>query len=260
MLLEIQSADREQNGPARIFTLSLDPYQRNLTVSQEGTDLSVRMRNRHTSLNGRPDYVIKEVFTDLDWHKIDIRITSTSLEIRINRDKLASFPLPDRPLESWDTGYRLAFGNELTGDRPWRGGIRKAVIHTDATSIDYLASDHLIVPDTYKVISDRRGQFTPFIRDRYTRALFVDWTVNFLGFMPLGWLLVMYRRPHPGFLFAVILSAGVSVVIEASQLLFFAGRLPSTEDLILNTLGGAAGAWLARDFDVSLTRRPTHAS
>ena len=255
--LEVRATDQEQDGPARIFTLSLNPLRRNLTVGQQGSNLSVRMRHHYTSLNGTPDYTIKDVFSDPDWHQIDIRITSKALEISVDGDTLATAPLPDRPLESWDPGYRLALGNELSGDRPWRGDIRKAVVRIDAKSFDYLAHNALNNTETFTVVKDRVGQLVPFVNHLYSRGIVVDWAINLLGFVPFGWLLVMFRRPRPGVFLATILSAGVSTTIETCQLLFIVDRFPSTEDIILNTLGGAMGAWLAEHFDFSVRRRPT---
>jgi len=258
--LEVRTNGQDQGGPARIFTYSLNTSNRNLTVGQEGSDLIVRMRHGFTSLNGTPGYRIKEVFTDSEWHQIDVRVTSSLLEVHVDGETLAAAPLPDQHLERWDHSYRLALGNELTGDRPWLGYIRKAVVRIGAKSFDYLVSDVLYVPETFTVVKHRAIKLVPFIRDSHYRASFMDWEINLLMFVPLGWLLVMFRRPRPSVFLATILSASVSTTIEITQLLFLADRFPSTEDLILNTLGGAMGAWLAENFDFSVQRRPTKTS
>lgn len=255
--LEVRAIDQEQSGPARIFTLSLNTSNRNLTVGQEGSDLIVRMRHYYTSLNGTPNYTIKEVFTDPGWHQIDVRITTKVLEIRVDGDTLATAPMPDQPLESWDPSYRLALGNELSGNRPWLGGIRKAVVRVDTEFFDYLANDALNVPENFTMARDRAIKLVPFVNHQYYRVSFVDWGINFLCFVPFGWLLVMFRRPRSGVFLATLLSAGISATIETTQLLFLVDRFPSTEDLILNTLGGAMGAWLAEHFDISVSSLPT---
>ncbi|MEA2080388.1 MAG: VanZ family protein [Pseudomonadota bacterium] len=254
--LEVRASDRDQYGPARIFTLSVNPYLRNFMVGQQGTALSVRVRTQQTNLNGRPDYMIGGVFSDRGWHQIDIRISEQVLEIRVDGDTLVVAPMPYRPLEVWDSGYRLALGNELSGDRPWLGQIRKAVVRVGDESFDCLAPDSLHFPETVSVERVRVGQIVPFVNHRFNRGVVVDWAVNLLGFVPFGWLVGMLRRPRPGILLATILAAGISTTIETSQLLFLVDRSPSTEDLILNTLGGAVGAWIARYFDFSVTRRP----
>ncbi|MEA3437219.1 MAG: hypothetical protein U9R43_12195, partial [Thermodesulfobacteriota bacterium] len=123
--LEVRTTDQEQYGPARIFTLSENPSHRNITVGQEGTNLIVRVRTQRTSLNGTPDYLIKKFFLESGWHSIDVLVTGKTLEIHVDEDSLVIERLTDQALDAWDSGYRLALGNELTGDRPWLGEIRK---------------------------------------------------------------------------------------------------------------------------------------
>jgi glycopeptide antibiotics resistance protein len=55
----IASLDSSQTGPARIVSLSLDPYNRNFTLGQTNCDLIVRLRNGLTGDNGsRPELVV----------------------------------------------------------------------------------------------------------------------------------------------------------------------------------------------------------
>jgi len=72
-----------------------------------------------------------------------------------------------------------------------------------------------------------------------------DWIINLAGFVPFGWLVVKSRQPHPGLFLAIVLSSALSFTIELGQLLLFNDRAPSTEDVIMNTLGAALGAWIA---------------
>ena len=243
--LDVRTAGQAQIGPARIFALSLNPYRVNLVVGQWGSTLSVRMRNPSTSLNGTPAYAVKNVFDDLDWHQIEIAITPEALKVRVDGKDSVAAPLPDRPLQRWDPDYRLALGNELSGDRPWLGSIRKAVVRVDDQSFDYLAPGALRYPEKLSVKSGRIITIVPFVDADFSRSILLDWAKNLLGFVPFGWLVVMARRPRPGFFLAIVFSAGISITIEVGQLLIFTSRVPSTEDFILNILGAALGAWLA---------------
>jgi VanZ family protein len=55
-----------QSGPARILSLSRGPYQRNLTLGQDGNALILRMRTGLTGQNGtEPELRIPTFFTDL---------------------------------------------------------------------------------------------------------------------------------------------------------------------------------------------------
>ena len=244
--LEIRTADQDQYGPARIFTVSSGRNRRNITIGQWETNLSVRIRTPYTSLNGTPAYTVKNIFADLDWHQVDVRVTSGFIEIRVDGDTTAVAALPDSLMDNWDPDYRIAIGNELSGDRPWRGDIRKAVVHIGDRSFDYLDTDALHFPERLTSKSGYVAKLVPFVDLQYAWLAVRDWTINLLGFVPFGWLVVMLRRPHSGIFLAIMLSAGLSTTIEAGQLLVFADRFPSTEDIIMNTLGAALGAWLAR--------------
>lgn len=47
-----EPADMEQEGPARIVSMSINPLERNFTLAQEGDDLVFRLRTPVTGLNG----------------------------------------------------------------------------------------------------------------------------------------------------------------------------------------------------------------
>ncbi len=61
--VKLASADPTQSGPARIVSISSDPYHRNFTLGQEGSDLVFRLRTPATGVNGKkPEFVIPDVF------------------------------------------------------------------------------------------------------------------------------------------------------------------------------------------------------
>jgi len=244
--LEIRTADKEQYGPARIFTLSSDRFHRNLTVGQWGPDLSVRVHTPYTSADGVPPYSVKNVFADSDWHRVAVRIRPGNIEICVDGDSAIQAQMPDQILASWDPGFRLALGNELSGDEPWLGDIRRAVVRVGDRSFDYLASGALSFPKQFALTDYHAWKVVPFVNVRDVRAAARDWAINLLGFAPFGWLVAMARQPRPGVRLAIVLSAFLSFTIEAGQLLIFSGRYPSTEDLAMNILGAVFGAWLAK--------------
>ncbi|MFZ0467977.1 MAG: VanZ family protein [Thiogranum sp.] len=244
--LDVRTADQEQFGPARIFTISLDRSHRNLTVGQWGPDLSVRVRTPYTSADGVPPYSVKNVFADSDWHQVDVRIRPGNIEIRVDGDSAIQAQMPDQTLASWDPEFRLALGNELSGDKPWLGDIRRAVVRVDDRSFDYLAPGALKFPRQFVPKDYHAWKVVPFVNVEDGRGAISDWAINLLGFAPFGWLVAMARQPRPGVRLAIVLSAGLSFTIEAGQLLIFSGRHPSTEDLAMNILGAILGAWLAK--------------
>jgi VanZ family protein len=74
-----------------------------------------------------------------------------------------------------------------------------------------------------------------------------DAWVNFVGYLPLGLLLMMaFSRLVGGgvaWLFAVVLASGLSLAMEVAQA-YLPSRVPSQMDLVLNAGGAAAGATL----------------
>lgn len=254
--LEVRATDRKQYGPARIFTVSASPDLRNITVGQHGSSLSVRVRTQRTSLNGTPDYQIKNVFSEPGWRRIEIFITGKTLEIHVDGDLPVIERLTDQPLDVWDSSYRLALGNELTGDRPWLGEVRKAVVRVGDQSFNYLSPGALLIAKKYSVTTAKMAHFLLFSKLQFNNATLMDWAINFLGFVPFGWLVGMLRRPRSGILPATLLAVAMSATIETGQLLFLVDRFPSTVDLILNTLGASVGAWIAGNFDLIVSRRP----
>jgi VanZ family protein len=70
----------------------------------------------------------------------------------------------------------------------------------------------------------------------------VEAVANVVMFMPFGLLLpVVLRRPA---WVAVPIGAVFSVLLELGQLVFFPSRVPTAQDVLMNTLGAALGAAL----------------
>lgn len=86
LVLEGASGDLQQSGPARLISISGDPYRRNLTLGQEGPDLVVRLRMPLTGENGRqPELIIPNVFTDTQMHRIVMTYDGTTVRLAIDR-------------------------------------------------------------------------------------------------------------------------------------------------------------------------------
>ena len=83
--LEAASGDLDQEGPARLVSISGDPYNRNLTVGQEGPDLVFRLRMPLTGENGRqPELIIPNVFTDEQMHHIVVTYDGTAVRLAVD--------------------------------------------------------------------------------------------------------------------------------------------------------------------------------
>jgi hypothetical protein len=200
----------------------------------------VRVRSPLTDLNGLPEYRLANVFADNTWRHIRVDIVPHRLSVAIDGYPRFAATLPERPLAGWDRSYRAAFGNELTNDRPWTGEIRRASVRTGALDVDYLAANELAAPRLLWVA--RPPNFVPF-----RHLEWVDAAVNFLGFIPLGFLLALRARRNGARSAAPIIAfaACVSLGLETLQL-FLPDRFCSINDLLLNTAGGAIGLVVLR--------------
>ncbi|MBK8988854.1 MAG: VanZ family protein [Chloroflexi bacterium] len=83
--LTAASGDVAQGGPARLMSISGDPYRRNLTLGQEGAALVLRLRTPLTGENGRtPEFIIPGVFTNGGLHQIVITYDRTAVRLSID--------------------------------------------------------------------------------------------------------------------------------------------------------------------------------
>ena len=101
VILEIKPAYQDQSGPARIFSISQNPYYQNVMIGQEGADLVLRLRTSQTSLSGMPSYQIADVFAHAEWQRLEVLIRPGELQIQINGAPCISTKLPARALLAW---------------------------------------------------------------------------------------------------------------------------------------------------------------
>jgi VanZ family protein len=243
--LSVRSFLREQEGPARILTLSPGPYARNLTIGQQGADLILRLRTARMSSNGmidgKPVARVPGVFLSEDWVDIDLLIEPGRLRLTVGGELGIDDALPPRPFATWDPSYRLALGNEIGGTRPWLGEIRRAAMRAEGHLVDYAKTDRLYVP-THFQIAGPAPKLMPLV-DLNRR----DAVNNVLLYVPLGVVLgyllngASGERPRRILLGGWLFIAAVSVSMELLQFLFVPGRWPSVDDVIFNALGGGIG-------------------
>jgi len=240
--LRFRSALPVQNGPARIFTISANPYLRNLTIGQDGHDLVVRLRTPQTTVNGLPPYVVTGVFASKGWHQIELRIEDSEFGLTLDGREVTSDSIPQEPLRSWDPNFPVALGNESTWTRPWLGEIAKAVATVGKEEFDYLQSGGMVSPPGFWIGNEWR-----MIHPRSLFAVFdspSDLVLNLLCFVPVGFLLVIVRPSSRSVPFALSVVAVGSLLVETVQF-GFAGRHPSAIDWIVNVAGTCIGVWLA---------------
>ena len=111
LVTSIATADLDQSGPARIVSISGDPFRRNFTLGQEGSDLALRLRTPVTGINGtNPELAVPEFFTDSGWHRLVVTYNGLVLRLYVDTvQHLYTFELspevttlrPTLPVERW---------------------------------------------------------------------------------------------------------------------------------------------------------------
>ena len=149
----ITPINNSQDGPARIVTLSDDPYNRNFTLAQGRWDTQpsevydARLRTTTTSNNGRPSITsqVGSLTVELT-HVVYTRDSSGTAKIYINVLEEGS-GMASGDFSNWNGNYAMALGNELTGDRPWLGEIHLIAIYNRSLSLEEIEQNFVAGQD-----------------------------------------------------------------------------------------------------------------
>jgi len=159
---------------------------------------------------------------------------------------------------------RITVGNSPDGALGWTGLLEGVTIASSAPGNEVAMSrDYRFDIDALPLVLDDSGAAAPlhvpppghFPDYAYIGSMALpdllaqnrlDLLINLLGFMPLGFVLqaLVGRLPTgtaPAMAFTTLAGLAVSLGIESLQTLI-PGRSPHVHDLVLNTLGAAAGA------------------
>ncbi|MBI2565697.1 MAG: LamG domain-containing protein [Candidatus Schekmanbacteria bacterium] len=124
--------DDDQTGPARIVSLSQDPYLRNFTLAQEGSAYDFRLRTTETSENGFPSLASPNGAVLDGFAHLVYRRDTEGIAVFFQNSIPISAGVADGNLSNWSGSFRMALGNELTGDRPWQGWLLLVAIYSRA--------------------------------------------------------------------------------------------------------------------------------
>lgn len=128
----IRPAKTDQEGPARIVTLSKNANERNFTLGQEDDHFEVRFRTSKTSSNGIPAVSSpSRTLTTRLTHVVYSRERSGRTRIYIDGKQRGEKTIAGAT-GSWAKDFRLALGNELSDARPWLGTYSLVAIYSRA--------------------------------------------------------------------------------------------------------------------------------
>lgn len=133
-------ANKTQDGPARILSLSQNVHSRNLTLGQglwgnQPRDLfDIRLRTTERSANGMPSFSTAAGTAKTEMtHIIFTRKNNGLVRIHLNGTIVAESNIPGT-LSTWNPRFPLLVGNETTGEYPWLGQLHLVAIYDRALS------------------------------------------------------------------------------------------------------------------------------
>jgi len=118
----------KQDGPARLVTISKNASERNFTIGQKAANLQSRLRTTRTSKNGMPAIDSTPILSEKLTHAVYVRDSSGNASLYVNGKKVKG-QMTAGAMSNWDSSYRLALGNELSGERPWLGTLYLVAIY-----------------------------------------------------------------------------------------------------------------------------------
>lgn len=129
-----QPANTKQSGPARLVTISKDSVNRNATLGQDGDKYDARLRTTKTGANGIPSVPTSggSLTTELT-HIVYTHAKDGITKIFINGKQAAEKKVAGK-VSNWDSSYKIAVGDELSGGRPWLGTIHLVAIYSRSLS------------------------------------------------------------------------------------------------------------------------------
>jgi hypothetical protein len=85
LIATVATSNINQTGPARIISLSSDPFHRNFTLGQEGADLIFRLRTPISGENGtNAQLIVPNIFADTAIHHLVITYDGSAIRAYID--------------------------------------------------------------------------------------------------------------------------------------------------------------------------------
>tara|TARA_E500000178_G_scaffold354625_1_gene424278 strand:+ start:1227 stop:3899 length:2673 start_codon:yes stop_codon:yes gene_type:complete len=116
-------------GPARIVTLSRNGSERNFTLGQDGDKYDVRCRSSQTDKNGLPSIASESASLSTGLTHVVFTLGNDHVSrIYINGDLNSEGQVPGT-LSVWKNNVQLSLGNEVKGNRQWKGTFHMVALY-----------------------------------------------------------------------------------------------------------------------------------
>ncbi|HFD80686.1 MAG TPA: LamG domain-containing protein [Gammaproteobacteria bacterium] len=132
----VAPANVTQEGPARIVSYSGGVNARNFTLGQTKYNYDFMQRSSTADANGEPALSTADADEDLQASLQHVVLTFDPINGRriyvngVFTDDMD--PVTPGNLNDWDDGFALVLGNEVSGNRLWKGAVRMLAIHNRA--------------------------------------------------------------------------------------------------------------------------------
>jgi hypothetical protein len=236
--IQLQVSPQSLQEQASIMMLASDFWHTDFAIGQDHSDVLVWLRRPGSDANGDPPFVIRKALRPQRWNNVTLTLQRENVRIEVNGRAWLTVHLPGDYPQSWGQGL-IALGNEVHGGGSWQGEIRLAEVRTTGYAIDYVRPGALSMPQHFLYFPDHFEPFLPTDSGEWLTLL-----AELLSFVPVGFLIAWSRRPtgHGGS--AILLAAGLAIVLGAGKFLFHARHL-GVADLLMEVAGAVLGALLA---------------
>lgn len=236
--VQLEFEPRSLREHASIMMLASDFWNTDFAIGQDHSNLLVWLRRPGSDSNGDPPFVIGRAVQLRRWNHVGVVVQRNHVSVYVDgRTRLTERLPPDSP-GVWGPG-QIALGGEVHGGGPWQGSIRHAEVRTSGQVIDYVRPGALSIPGSYLYLPDHIDPFAPTDMEDWLHAL-----LHLLSFIPVGFLIVLARKPPVRPVPATLIAAALAVALAAGKFLFYA-RHTSAADIITQAAGALLGALLA---------------
>lgn len=236
--IQLVASPQSLRQDASIMMLASDYWDTDIAIGQDHSDLVVWLRRPGSNANGDPPFVIRGVLQPQRWTSVDLRLLRGDLRIDVGARTRLTEHLPADSLQAWGQG-QVALGDEVHGGGPWQGQVRLAQVRTPGHAVDYVRPGALSIPASYLYLPDHIESFPPKDLKSWLSVF-----LHMLTFIPVGFLIVLARRPPVRPVLATLLAAALALALAAGKFLFY-GRHAAMADIVAESAGGLLGAVLA---------------
>ena len=144
----IKPTNITQAGPARIITMSVDPYYRNFMLGQEANTYAVRFRaDGQTDWdNGSPTaFTTAGTAAPALTHVVHTHRFDGAEVLYVDGVENLTFTRAGGTV-MWDPTYRLIVANEATNDRTWLGEIHLIAVYDRALDVGEVEHNFMVGP------------------------------------------------------------------------------------------------------------------